>query len=145
MMAGLQAGEHTRRTLEGRLRQTVERFVEEREMEIELRVETGQPIQGPPEVHEQVVRVVQEALTNVHKHARSGPVTVALERHSGQAGVSVHDDGPGFDVNSPPSGQHRFGLKVMEARARRINGELSVESAPGEGTTVMLRWPTAGT
>jgi two-component system nitrate/nitrite sensor histidine kinase NarX len=144
MMAGLQAGEHTRRTLEGRLRQTVERFVEEREMEIELRVETGQPIQGPPEVHEQVVRVVQEALTNAHKHARPGRVTVALERHGGQAVVRVHDDGLGFDVNSPPSGQHRFGLKVMEARARRINGELSVESAPGQGTTVMLRWPTAG-
>jgi two-component system nitrate/nitrite sensor histidine kinase NarX len=145
MMAGLQAGEHTRRTLEGRLRQTVERFVEEWEMEIELRVETGQPIQGPSEVHEQVVRVVQEALTNVHKHARSSRVTVALERHSGQAVVCVRDDGPGFDVNSLPSRQHRFGLKVMEARARRINGELSVESAPGQGTTVMLRWPTAGT
>jgi len=145
MMGGLQAGEHARRTLEGRLRQTVERFIEEREMEIELRVDTGQPILGPPEVHEQVVRVVQEALTNVHKHARPGRATVVLERHGGQAVVCVHDDGPGFDVNSLPTRQHRFGLKVMEARARRINGELGVESAPGQGTTVMLRWPTAGT
>jgi len=144
LMAGLRADTQIRRTLEELLRQTVARFVEEREMEVELRVEPGQPIQGPPEAHEQVVRVVQEALTNVHKHARSSRVTVALERHGGQAVVRVHDDGPGFDVNSPPSGQHRFGLKVMEARARWINGELSVESAPGQGTTVMLSWPTAG-
>lgn len=143
LLAGLRADTQTRRTLEELLRQTVDRFVEERGMEVELRVEPGQQTQGPPEVHEQVVRVVQEALTNVHKHARLGRVTVGLERHGGRAVVCVHDDGPGFDLDSTPSGQHRFGLKVMEARARRINGELSVESAPGQGTTVMLRWPTA--
>jgi two-component system nitrate/nitrite sensor histidine kinase NarX len=142
MMAGLQVGTQTHRTLGELLRQTVERFIEERGMEIELRVETGQPIPEPPQVREQVVRIVREALTNVHKHARPSRATVTLERHGGQAVVCVQDDGPGFDVNSPTSGQHHFGLKVMKTRAERIGGELSVESAPGQGTTVTLRWPT---
>jgi two-component system nitrate/nitrite sensor histidine kinase NarX len=150
MMAGLQASPHARHTLKGRLRQIVERFIEERGMEIELRVETGQPIREPPKVREQVVRVVLEALTNVHKHARPSRATVTLERHGGQAVVCVQDDGPGFDVNSPANGQYpfdklrtpHFGLKVMETRAEWIGGELSVESAPGQGTTVTLRWPT---
>jgi two-component system nitrate/nitrite sensor histidine kinase NarX len=143
MMAGLQASTHARRTLGELLRQTVERFVEEWGMEIELRVETGQPIREPPQVREQVVRVVREALTNVHKHAASSRATVTLERHGGQTIVCIQDDGPGFDVNSPASGQHHFGLKVMKTRAEWIGGELSVESAPGQGTTVALRWPTA--
>jgi two-component system nitrate/nitrite sensor histidine kinase NarX len=143
LMAGLQVGVQARRTLEGLLRQVVERFAEERGMEIELRVGTGQPIREPPKVHEQVVRVVLEALTNVHKHAGSSCATVTLERHGRQAVICVQDDGPGFYVNSPASGGHRFGLKVMRTRAERIGGELSVESAPGQGTTVTLRWPTA--
>jgi signal transduction histidine kinase len=142
MMASLQTSTHGHRTLKERVRQVVERFVEERGMEIELRVETGEPIREPLEVREQVVRVVREALTNVHKHARSSRATVTLEQHGGQAIVCVQDDGPGFDVNSSASEQHHFGLKVMKTRAERIGGELSVDSAPGQGTTVTLHWPT---
>jgi two-component system nitrate/nitrite sensor histidine kinase NarX len=142
MMTGLQTSAHARLTLEEQVRQIAERFVEEQGMEIQLRVEGKQPIREPQEVHEQVIRVVQEALTNVHKHARSSRATITLERDGGQAIVRVQDDGPGFDVNSPASGQHHFGLKVMKIRAERIGGELSVESAPGQGTTITLRWPT---
>jgi two-component system nitrate/nitrite sensor histidine kinase NarX len=144
LMAGLRADTQPRRTLEELLRQTVGRFVEEWEMQVELRVEPGQPMQEPSEAHEQVVRVVQEALTNAHKHARASRVTVTLTHRDGQQVVCVQDDGTGFDVSSLASGYHRFGLKVMAARARRIGGELSVESAPGQGTTVALRWPSTG-
>jgi len=142
MMAGLQASAYAHPPLEERLRQIAERFVEEYGMEIELRVEGEQPIRESQEVHEQVTRIVQEALTNVHKHAGSSRATITLERHGTQAVVSVRDEGVGFDVNSPASGQHHFGLKVMKIRAQRIGGELNVESAPGQGTTVTLRWPT---
>ncbi len=143
LMAGLQASAHPPRTLEELLRQTVEQFMEERGVDIELHVKTGQPIRQPPEAHEQVVRVVKEALTNAHKHAESARVTVTLERQGEQAIVCVQDDGAGFDVTSPPDGEHHYGLKVMEIRAEWIGGKLSVESAPEEGTTVTLRWPTA--
>jgi len=143
LMAGLQASAHPPRTLEELLRQTVEQFMEERGVDIELHVKTGQPIRQPPEAHEQVVRVVKEALTNAHKHAESARVTVTLERQGEQAIVCVQDDGAGFDVTSPPDREHHYGLKVMEIRAEWIGGKLSVESAPEEGTTVTLRWPTA--
>ncbi len=143
LMAGLWARTHVRRPFKELLRQTVEIFVEERGMEIELRVETGQPIRVPSKVREQVMRVVREALSNVHKHAASSRVTVTLRRQGRQAIVRVQDDGVGFDVNYPASGQRHFGLKVMKTRAEWIGGELSVESAPGQGTTVTLRWPTA--
>jgi two-component system nitrate/nitrite sensor histidine kinase NarX len=151
MMASLQTSPHGHRTLRERMRQLVERFVQEHEMEIALRVEDEPPIRGTQEVHEQVLRVVQEALTNVHKHARVSRATVTLGRHGVQAVVCIQDDGPGFDLKSLPSGKHpfdklrapRFGLKVMKTRAERIGGELSVDSAPGQGTTVTLRWPVS--
>jgi two-component system nitrate/nitrite sensor histidine kinase NarX len=120
-------------------------------MEIELRVEDEPPIRGAQEVHEQVLRVVQEALTNVHKHANYSRVTITLGRDGGQAIARVQDDGPGFDLNVPANGQHPFdefrtpcfGLRVMNIRAERIGGELSVDSAPGQGATVTLRWPVS--
>jgi two-component system nitrate/nitrite sensor histidine kinase NarX len=151
MMTGLQTSAQTRSNLEEQVRGIVERFGREQGMEIELRVEDEPPIRGAQEVYEQVVRVVQEALTNVNKHANSSRATITLGRDGGQAIARVQDDGPGFDVNAPANGQHpfdklrtpHFGLKVMKVRAERIGGELSVESAPGQGTTITLRWPIA--
>ena len=141
MMTGLRTGVSPPRTLEGLLGQTVEHFVEQLGMEIGLRVESGEPIQEAPEIHEQVVRIVQEALTNVHRHAGSSHTTVTLKRRGREVAVSVRDDGLGFDLNCSASGQRCFGLKVMEARAKRINGRLSVDSEPGRGTRVTVRWP----
>jgi len=144
LMADLRAGPQPQRTLAELLGQIVERFVESRGEEVELQVEAAEPIQESPEIHEQVMRIVVEALINVHKHAMPSRATITLGRRDGQTVISVQDDGPGFDANSLASGQHHFGLKVMQTRAERIGGELSVESALGQGTTVTLRWPTEG-
>ena len=143
LMSGLQASADSPRTLEERLRQTVERFAEEWKMDTELLVETKTPILGPPGVYEQMVRVVGEALTNVHKHASASHSSVTVRRHGAQAIICVQDDGPGFDLNAPSDGQHHFGLKVMETRAKWIGGELEVESALQQGTTITLRWSMA--
>jgi two-component system nitrate/nitrite sensor histidine kinase NarX len=140
LMKNLQSDAAGSRTLEGRLRRTVQRLVDEWGMAVALRVETEQQIQAPPEVTEQVARVVQEALINVHKHAPSSSVTVTVEKNDGEAVVRVQDDGPGFDAGALPPKGH-FGLKVMAARAERIGGTVEVQSTPGRGTTVTLRWP----
>jgi len=142
LLVGLQASPHGR-TLEDLLGRTVERFAAERGMEIELQMESAESLRSASKVHEQVAWVVQEALRNAHRHAPSSRVAVTLRQHGGQAMVSIRDDGPGFDVAAPLREQYHFGLKVMKTRAERIGGELSVESAPGEGTTVTLCWPTA--
>jgi len=141
LMADLRAGPQPQRTLAGLLEQIVQSFVESRGMEVDLRVETGEPIRAAPKIREQVIRIAMEALINVSKHALPGRATVTLGRRDGQTIISVQDDGPGFDVNSLPDGEHHFGLKVMQTRARRIGGELRVESVLGQGTTVTLCWP----
>jgi signal transduction histidine kinase len=148
LMAGLQTRPQGERTLDEDLEHAVQQFAGERGIEVAFRAEAGQSIRESPEVRLQVVRILLEALTNVHKHACTGRATVTLGRSAGQAVLSVRDEGPGFDIDAR-SGEgmdegHHFGLKVMETRARRIGGELRVESAPGRGTTVTLRWPAAG-
>jgi two-component system nitrate/nitrite sensor histidine kinase NarX len=88
----------------------------------------------------QALRIVQESLANIRKHAKAHTVRVLLRcRGSGKYLILVEDDGVGFEGASPKGnpGEH-IGLSIMQERARRIDGELSIESEPGEGTRVEL-------
>jgi len=141
LMTDLKASRTSRRTFQEQLWQAIEQFAEERQLEVTMRSETDRPIHNPPQVREQVQRVVLEALNNVTKHAPGSHVTVTLERQDGQATVRIQDDGPGFKLGIATGKQGHFGLKVMQARAERIGGSLSVESALGRGTSITLCWP----
>jgi two-component system, NarL family, nitrate/nitrite sensor histidine kinase NarX len=88
----------------------------------------------------QILRIVQESLANIRKHAQAHTVRLLLTRHGGDAYVLlVEDDGVGFAGarRSAVPGEH-IGLSIMEERARRIGAELRLESEPGEGTRVEL-------
>jgi two-component system nitrate/nitrite sensor histidine kinase NarX len=88
----------------------------------------------------QALRIVQESLANIRKHAKAHTVRVLLRcRGQGQYLILVEDDGVGFEGTAPKGnpGEH-IGLSIMEERARRVSGELSIESEPGEGTRVEL-------
>jgi two-component system nitrate/nitrite sensor histidine kinase NarX len=88
----------------------------------------------------QALRIVQEALTNIRKHARAHTVRVLLRCRAPDGYlILVEDDGVGFEGAVPQGnpGEH-IGLSIMEERARRVDGELSIESEPGEGTRVEL-------
>lgn len=88
----------------------------------------------------QALRIVQEALANIRKHASAHTVRVLLRcRGPGCYLILVEDDGVGFEGTVPQGnpGEH-IGLSIMEERARRVGGELSIESEPGEGTRVEL-------
>ena len=92
----------------------------------------------PPEVAQDILRIVQESLSNVARHARASHVLVRLAQSSEGFQVLVQDDGVGFD---PAEGLERpgcFGLAGMQERAQRVGGVLRVESAPGRGTRVVL-------
>lgn len=86
----------------------------------------------------QLLRIVQESLANIRKHAQAHTVRVLLTREtSGQHVLLIEDDGVGF--SAPPESAkpgERIGLSIMEERARRIGAELRIESEPGEGTRV---------
>lgn len=91
----------------------------------------------PPEVELALYRVAQEALTNVRRHARAPAAWVRLRRDGGAVILEVRDDGAGFDPRRiGPSG---LGLAGMAERMALIGGDLTVRSAPGEGTVVIAR------
>lgn len=91
----------------------------------------------------QLVRIAQEALTNVRKHAGPGArVDVRLELLDGLVRLEVADSGVGFDPADSRPGRH-YGLQVMAQRAARIGGRLEVRSARGQGTQVVVQAPVA--
>ena len=95
----------------------------------------------PPEVETFFYRVVQEALTNVARHAQARTVSVVLNRIEGTAVAVVEDDGVGFDPEAV--GRGRLGLLGMRERVDLLDGQLDVESSPGAGTTIIARIPLA--
>jgi signal transduction histidine kinase len=103
-------------------------------------VVTGDPVRLHPEVEAAVVRIVQESLTNVAKHAAATRVGVTLTYDEEHLLLDVRDDGVGFDPASSP-GPESFGLRAMRQRAARLAGSLEVESEPEQGATVTVRLP----
>jgi signal transduction histidine kinase len=91
-------------------------------------------------------RIAQEALTNVAKHARAKHVEVILERRADHVILIVEDDGVGFETDETASARQGFGLLGMQERASLVGASLQVESAPGKGTTILVRMaaPAAG-
>ncbi|MGE4505792.1 MAG: PAS domain S-box protein [Desulfovibrionaceae bacterium] len=85
-------------------------------------------------------RVLQEALTNVARHAEASAVEVALLQTEQTLELSVQDDGRGFDPAAPSQGR-TLGLAGMLERANLTGGELEIRSRPGRGTTIRLRLP----
>ena len=89
-----------------------------------------------------LLRIIQEALTNVRKHAMAGRAWVRLAEQDGMVTVSVRDDGLGFDPERLQSGAWpRFGLQTMRERAEAIGGTFAVRSGGGSGTEVVVRLP----
>ena len=106
---------------------------------------TERPI--PAEVSVALYRIVQEALTNVAKHAQARQVSVIVEKPDGEVRLIVEDDGRGFDVPTTLArarAERRLGLAGMRERAALAGGTLTVESAPGRGTTLYVRLLVAG-
>ena len=103
------------------------------------------PFEVTPVEEMQLVRIVQETLTNVRKHAQAQTVRVLLTREQNADYVLlVEDDGVGFSAprKAGHPGEH-IGLSILEERARRIGARLDIESEPGEGTRVEVSF-TAG-
>jgi signal transduction histidine kinase len=95
-----------------------------------------------PSAELQLVRIVQEALTNVRKHAKASHASVELRRRNGSVLITVTDDGVGFDAAATrQSEMPQFGLVTMRERAESIRGTLTIDSRPGAGSTVRCEVP----
>jgi signal transduction histidine kinase len=109
------------------------------EVHIEL-AEPGAARKDRPDLDNTVYRLVQEALTNIVKHARAGRIAVRIVEDDGQLEVMIDDDGVGFDSAVEHTG---FGLRGMRERATLAGGGIEITSAPGEGTTILAVLPGA--
>ena len=96
-----------------------------------------------PESQIQVMRIVQECLSNIRKHARAATVRVIVRRSREGMHIEVADDGVGFDPETDPAvlSDRHVGLKIIRERAHRVGGQCQVKSVTGEGTLVSLWLP----
>jgi nitrate/nitrite-specific signal transduction histidine kinase len=94
------------------------------------------------EVASQVLRIIQEALTNVRKHAGASQVLIHCQKEGSLVAISIQDDGRGFSLERS-AGERRqsYGLQIMKERAESVGGSLELYSQPGKGTRVTIRVP----
>lgn len=124
--------------VEQALQETLQKFKHQTGLPTLLQVR-GEGLPLPPDVQVQVLHVVQEALSNVRKHAAATHVALDVAKGSGWRFV-VRDNGVGFDVHQG-HGESHVGMKIMRERAGRIGADVKVDSVPGQGTTVTLTLP----
>ncbi len=120
-------------------------FSQKSGIQVELQSEDKRATRFSPEAEIQLIRVIQEALTNVWKHAsaRHAWVRFALDGEIGR--VTIADDGTGFSVEDLAGHERqRFGLQTMRERAEGLGGTLEIRSTPGKGTEVVARIRVAG-
>ena len=119
------------------LRQLAEANAVRSRIQIDLSLEGGEHV--PNNLKVPVYRIVQEALNNVIKHSDAQHASVRLVADDQGVRLAVSDDGKGFDPAAVTS--DHLGLSIMSERARALEGELELETAPGEGTRVLVTWP----
>jgi signal transduction histidine kinase len=124
--------------LEAALERLTETFAEQTGIRVAFR--SAMPEERlPAEIETALFRVVQEALTNVVKHARATRVSVLLTRQPGGVAAVIEDDGSGFDPER--AGDDRLGLAGMRERLALLDGRLEIESSAGAGTTLVAEVP----
>jgi signal transduction histidine kinase len=120
------------------LERLVQTFSESSGIKVDLAARLGEE-RLPTEVETTIYRIVQEALTNVVKHAEGTRVSILLVRRNGLATVVIEDDGRGFVPGAIRSDS--IGLEGMRERVALHDGRLTIETAPGSGTTLHVEVP----
>lgn len=126
-----------------RLKDFLERLKQDTSINVSLDTEAGE-VRLDTAVEIELLRICQEALTNVRKHSEAHNVQVRLRAVNNHLQVSIVDDGRGFDILTDSQGSPAtsgYGLAVMRERAESIGGTFRVISAPGQGTEVQVEVP----
>lgn len=128
-------------SIEPALRTTLQKFEHQTGLKAHLRLD-ARGIALPPDVQVQVLHIIQEALSNVRKHAQAREVWMDVASGASWR-FEVRDDGRGFDPSAAAADSTHVGLRIMQERADRIGAQVSLESSPGHGCTLVLQVPTS--
>jgi signal transduction histidine kinase len=120
------------------LERLAETFAEQTSVKVQVEAALGEA-RLPAELETALYRIVQEALTNVIKHANARTVSVVLTKKGEAVAVVIEDDGRGFDPATDPG--EGLGLLGMRERIALVEGRVSVESGAGQGTTIAVEVP----
>ncbi|MEA3374633.1 MAG: GAF domain-containing sensor histidine kinase [Chloroflexota bacterium] len=113
-------------------------------VDVQMSVQDGLELGLARDAEFQVLRIIQEALTNVRKHADAGRATIDIRLEDSHVRISVSDEGRGFDpVHVMGQAGRHMGLQVMRERADSIGGTLKIESHPGQGSHIILSVPSS--
>lgn len=113
-------------------------------IDVELKV-LGIERRFTPEVELLIFRIVQEALSNIKRHAQASAAWVVIDFAEGKTRVAISDNGQGFELPARTDDllhSGRLGLAGMQERARLLDGTLEVQSTLGEGTTITVEIPS---
>ncbi len=128
------------RPFHGVLQEYVDRWMEQAAVSTRLFVDATLSLPTATEL--QIIRIIQESLANVRKHARATTATIDLRNRDGHVVLTVVDDGVGVEqASKSPSVFPRFGVTTMRERAESIGGTFAIDSQPGRGTTVRVEIP----
>jgi two-component system nitrate/nitrite sensor histidine kinase NarX len=138
---GLRESSRADRGLLESLEVYVEKYTQQSGIETTLdsTLDRDPPISPSSEI--QVIRVIQEALTNVRKHSGASSAVVRIAQSPTSITFLVEDDGHGFDPDVTLAGADGFGTTTMRERMRLLGGRLTVDSAPGQGTRIVAEVP----
>ena len=121
---------------------TAQEILEATPVKMEFTI-TGQPHPLSEIAEENLLRITGEALTNVIKHGDASRVSLEIDYGPHHLTLKITDDGKGFNLESRPgTSEGHFGLSGMSERAKRINGQLTLHSTPGSGTSIEVTFPT---
>jgi nitrate/nitrite-specific signal transduction histidine kinase len=111
-------------------------------LSVHLEIENESQIEFSPEVASQLLRIIQEALTNVRRHSNTLSATIHCVTIGDWVCISIDDNGKGFDPDEiVRNGKNHYGLQIMRERAETIGGTLELKSQPGQGTRIIVQVP----
>jgi signal transduction histidine kinase len=125
--------------LSAALSQLIDSYIEKYRLKVDIEI-LGTQDRLPADVESALYRIIQEALTNVARHANASRVDIVIENHPEGMIMVIEDDGIGFSPEEKLQ-LSRIGLLGMRERAEMLGGKLLIESAPGMGTTLRVEIP----
>ncbi len=142
VILGLRSNISATKDMASNLKEYLSRFSHMSNIKTELEITDGSIFSLPSSSQTQILYIIQEALSNIRKHAKANNAHVTISNCDSRIEITVSDDGRGFSTSSAKqNGFPHFGIQIMKERMNSMGGNLEIKSRLGEGTKVVLALP----